>query len=229
MRTYTVKLGDTLGGIARKYYHDASMHKQLAAYNGIIDPNRIYPGQIIEMPAKSVLIGSPAATPAAQQTITPPHGLDQIVAVFGDIFDYIGPDGVLDPQWESDYLAKVELPFSIRLSWDQTKVVKNLYCHKELIEIFPAVFADIERSGLRDEIKTYGGCFNYRTKRNGSKISTHSWAIAIDLNPTSNPMGSAGDMDQRIVDIFRAYGFTWGGDWSGSSKDPMHFQFCSGY
>ncbi len=229
MRTYTVMPGDTLGGIARQFYTDAGLHKQLAAFNGITDPNRIYPGQIIELPAKSVLIGGPATTPAAQREIEPPHGLDQIVAVFGDIFEFIGPDGVPDPGWESDYLTRTALPFSIRLSWDQTKVVRNLYCHKKLAGIFPEVFAEIERSGLRDKIKTFGGCFNYRTKRNGSKISTHSWAIAIDLNPTSNLMGTRGDMDEGVIEIFRGYGFTWGGDWSGRSKDPMHFQFCSGY
>ena len=24
-------------------------------------------------------------------------------------------------------------------------------------------------------------------------------------------------------------GFAWGGDWSGAGKDPMHFQYCTGY
>jgi len=229
MRTYTVVPGDTMGEIARKFYTDAGLHKQLAAFNGITDPNRIYPGQIIELPAKSVLKGgtNPPNAPAWQ--LVPPHGLDGIVAVFGDIFNYVRDDGALAPEWESDFLTRTTLPFSIPLSWDQSKVVKNLYCHKELKFVFPAVFTEIERRGLRDRIKTFGGCFNYRTKRNGSKISTHSWAIAIDLNPESNRMGTTGDMDEGIIQIFQNHGFTWGGDWSGRSKDPMHFQYCSGY
>lgn len=229
MRTYTVIPGDTLGKIARQFYADANLYKQLAAFNGITDANFIYPGQILEMPAKSVLKGGSTPPDAAARQLAPPHGLDQIVAMFGDIFAFIGPDGVLNPEWESQHLVRTRLPFPIPLSWDQTKVVRNLYCHKELKDIFPELFVHIERSGLRDKIKTFGGCFNYRTKRNGSKISTHSWAIAIDLNPTSNPMGTAGDMHKDIVEIFRSFGFTWGGDWSGRSKDPMHFQFCSGY
>ena len=32
-----------------------------------------------------------------------------------------------------------------------------------------------------------------------------------------------------IVKVFESFGFTWGGRWSGRGKDPMHFQFCSGY
>ena len=36
-------------------------------------------------------------------------------------------------------------------------------------------------------------------------------------------------MDQAVVNVFRSFGFKWGGDWSYRSKDPMHFQFCTGY
>jgi len=76
---------------------------------------------------------------------------------------------------------------------------------------------------------TYGGCFNFRAKRSSSKLSTHSWGIALDLNPETNGMGREGDMAPGIVEVFESFGFTWGGRWSGAGKDPMHFQFCSGY
>jgi hypothetical protein len=42
-------------------------------------------------------------------------------------------------------------------------------------------------------------------------------------------MGKPGRMPESIVQTFRDFGFTWGGDWSGRSRDPMHFQYCSGY
>jgi LysM repeat protein len=229
MRTYTVMPGDTLGKIAGHFYSDVRLHEKLAAFNGITDPDRIYPGQIIELPAKSVLTGKPARPPVVYAGLQPPRGLEQIKAVFGNNFEYIDDDGTLRPEWESTYFTRARLPFEIPLSWDQTRVVRNLYCHKKLAEIFSMVFDDIERKGLQEKIKTYGGCFNYRTKRGSGKISTHSWAIAIDLNPGSNRPGSKGDMDEGIVEIFRNYGFTWGGNWPGRSKDPMHFQFCSGY
>lgn len=44
---YTVKAGDTLSGIAAKY---GTTYQALAQYNGISNPNVIYPGQTIKIP-----------------------------------------------------------------------------------------------------------------------------------------------------------------------------------
>ena len=94
---------------------------------------------------------------------------------------------------------------------------------------FAAVFAGIQERGLADSVTSYGGWFAFRPQRTGNKLSTHSWGIAIDLNSESNPQGSAGNMDPEVIDIFRLAGFEWGGDWQGQTRDPMHFQFCTGY
>jgi len=41
-------------------------------------------------------LGADAVAPT--RVITPPHGLDQIVTTFGNIFDYIREDHTLDPE-----------------------------------------------------------------------------------------------------------------------------------
>ena len=43
---YTVKSGDTLSGIAKKY---GTTYQKIAQLNGISNPNRIYPGQKIRV------------------------------------------------------------------------------------------------------------------------------------------------------------------------------------
>lgn len=53
--TYTVKKGDTLWGIARKYYGNGSPCYKLATWNGIKNANLIYPGQKITIPDKGQL------------------------------------------------------------------------------------------------------------------------------------------------------------------------------
>jgi LysM repeat protein len=44
--TYTVKSGDTLSGIAAKF---GTTYQHLAQINGLSDPNKIYPGQILKV------------------------------------------------------------------------------------------------------------------------------------------------------------------------------------
>jgi len=95
--------------------------------------------------------------------------------------------------------------------------------------IFTDVFGRLQVSGLREKIITFGGCFSFRPQRTRTKLSAHSWGIAIDLNPESNAQGTIGDMDSSVIKIFREAGFEWGGDWQGKTRDPMHFQFCTGY
>jgi hypothetical protein len=170
-----------------------------------------------------------AAAMEAGPALTAPHGLEQIVTTFGDIYDYIRPGGDLDPRWQADYLAAMELPFPMRLSWDRAKSVSRMTCHKRMVEVFAAVFQLVQRNGLESKISSFGGCFAFRQQRTGAKLSTHSWGIAIDLNPGGNSQGSPGNMDAGLIDVFRGAGFEWGGGWQGTVQDPMHFQFCSGF
>lgn len=232
MQAYTIQSNDTLAKIAARFYNDSSLYRKLALYNGIQNPNRIFPGQRIEIPAKNDLV-SPAA-PVAGTTmgasgLTTPHGLDEILATFGNIYKYIAADGTLKAGWESSFIERATLPFPIPLSWDLASKVTRIQCHKKLKEIFPAVFAEIASQGLRGEILTYGGCYNYRAKRTSSKLSAHCWGIAIDLNPQTNAQGTAGNMHPGVVAAFQKFGFKWGGEFQGASRDPMHFQFCTGY
>ena len=47
--TYTVKKGDCLWNIAKKQLGDGTKYKEIAKKNGISDPNKIYPGQVIKL------------------------------------------------------------------------------------------------------------------------------------------------------------------------------------
>lgn len=49
-RTYTVVPGDTLWGIAVLYYGDGTRYPEIAAANGIGNPNLIFPGQTFIIP-----------------------------------------------------------------------------------------------------------------------------------------------------------------------------------
>ena len=50
VNTYTVKAGDTIMGICKKYYGDTSKCNEVIAYNNIKDENFLYIGQQIKLP-----------------------------------------------------------------------------------------------------------------------------------------------------------------------------------
>lgn len=50
VKTYTVKAGDTIMGICKKYYGDTSKYNEVIAYNNIKDENFLYIGQQIKLP-----------------------------------------------------------------------------------------------------------------------------------------------------------------------------------
>ena len=77
--------------------------------------------------------------------------------------------------------------------------------------------------------------------------SNHAYGHAIDLNPVENPYVGCGQtrdptsvryMDRSryrkgmitpaVVRAFRSIGWGWGGDWSGATKDYMHFSTTGG-
>lgn len=53
-RTYTVKSGDTLSGIAKEVYGEANKYQQIFEANQpmLKDPDKIYPGQVLRIPAE---------------------------------------------------------------------------------------------------------------------------------------------------------------------------------
>lgn len=145
-----------------------------------------------------------------------PHGLDEIVSTFGS----------LDREdFEARYLVAFPLPYPLLFAG---KTVVRARCHRALVENFLAAFEAIAASGLEDEARNYGGIYARRNARGLSKPSTHSWGIAIDIEPARYPLGSKNRLPQGVVDAFAAAGFFYGGDFKGR-KDPMHFQFATGY
>ena len=63
-----------------------------------------------------------------------------------------------------------------------------------------------------------------RAIRGRNTPSNHSWGLAIDINAQDFPLGSTRRLPQWLVDLFKAHGFDYGGDYQGR-KDPMHFEF----
>jgi len=148
-----------------------------------------------------------------------PVGYKAVEDAFGAIV-YDNAEGgniVITNDWVDQNIIKADLP-----------IVGIQYIHSKMESVFKAVLQEVIDKGLDGEIMQFG-CWCPRHKMHDPTrgLSTHSWAIACDINWATNPVGRVGDMNPAIVDTFERHGFVWGGRWR--TRDDMHFQYCKGY
>jgi hypothetical protein len=156
------------------------------------------------------LLSAPAANPTAFLTGS------RAASAFGAFSYRYFPDGTIQPDasWVANNIRVGSVP-----------ILGTVTCHKLMFKQLRGALGEIQARGLASKIRTGDGCYVPRfIERNPhNSISLHTWGIAIDINAGSNPVNHASTQDPRVVQIFKKWGYTWGGDWS-SPKDPMHFQ-----
>ena len=141
------------------------------------------------------------------------------------------------------------------------EMIVNQAIEADILDIFQKLYENrypIERMVLVDEYDADDeasmqanntSAFNYRTIAGSSRLSNHSYGLAVDLNPKYNPyvkeasdgslicqpQGSEAYADRAAefaykIDeqdlayrLFTEAGFTWGGDFN-SVKDYQHFE-----
>jgi len=161
-------------------------------------------------------LGDPAMDPVLAVAVVKERFGEFAVAPAG------GDSLQVDPEWRDAWIVTVDLP-----------IVGETRCHRMVVPYLRAALGEVVSSGLaadldRADFQTAGGCYNPRLNRGadpGYSLSRHSWGIAVDLNPTTNPYEGKPAMPLEIVEIFRRWGFSWGGTWT--VPDGMHFEWLS--
>ncbi len=155
------------------------------------------------------LLTQPAANPVAFLTGS------RAAHAFGAFSYKYFADGTIQPDaaWVSASIASATVP-----------ILGRVTCHRLMIPQLRGALQDVVKAGLSSSLHTYDGCYVPRfIERNPSHaISLHTWGIAIDMDASTNYRGIKGTMDPRVVQIFKRWGFRWGGDWK--YTDPMHFE-----
>ncbi len=113
----------------------------------------------------------------------------------------------------------------------------TLKVHKDLKDKISAVFGELyNRKFPISASGTYA--YSWRGTTGSSSRSHHSYGVAVDINPTSNPMegyttGTYApykdpySVTPEVIAVWEKYGFYWGGNFS-RAKDYMHFSY-TGY
>lgn len=162
-----------------------------------------------------------------------PQGLAEVNEYYGNP-DKNG-DFVLDPDFLKNNCTIITTPYVMRASWNPALEFKRLWVHKKVAPAMVDALREIVDYKGYDYIhqKGYdytGGTYNFRYIRTQSgkstKLSTHSWGIAIDINPHLGPLGIKNHKQpQFIIDAFEKRGFFSGRHFA----DAMHFQGCRLY
>lgn len=108
--------------------------------------------------------------------------------------------------------------------------VSSIRVHRKTKAQWLGVFEEIVEKGLEELIETYEGTYNARLMRGSeTKLSSHAWATAIDVNRKWNGLGKIpakkGEKGSvvELVPIFEKWGFYWGGNFK-NRPDGMHLE-----
>lgn len=143
-----------------------------------------------------------------------------------------GRNGEASAKWEAENLVRVPVPWVLVASWDAKIRIKSIRAHKKcadsLARVLETIWRDSDYSPAKIEswgMHLFGGGYNYRVMRGGSRLSMHSYGCAVDFDPARNGMGDKTPMFQALPTVRQAFadeGWVWGGDWS--NPDGMHWQ-----
>lgn len=102
-----------------------------------------------------------------------------------------------------------------------------LWVHKDVARLFRGFINEIVERGysVKDRADDWG--YAHRMIRGSTRtLSNHSWGLAVDLNATTNPMGSrlVTDMPAWVIECAEKWGLSWGGRYK-TRPDAMHFEF----
>jgi hypothetical protein len=174
-----------------------------------------------------------------------PNGRQEIEAMLGIPAN---SNGTLNEAWEGTNIRKVVPPNGWQLYYqsdDGLVKVSGIRMHRLLADSFVAVLDNVwdyakqqlGAAATDDQIRAWlhtrrldqhGGGFNFRKITGGSKLSLHSYGIALDWDPEHNPRKKplTRTLPDWWYDVWKKHGWSDGRHYS--TPDPMHVQFATG-
>ncbi|SMB86496.1 M15 family metallopeptidase [Deinococcus hopiensis] len=135
-----------------------------------------------------------------------------------------------DPAWAGTHLVQVNLTQFPDFPTSSGRRVQHLTMHRQVAPVFIATMQLAQQRGLLKTLHEYNGCYVARHMgwTPGRPLSVHSWAAAVDFDAATNgygvPFGRM-QINKDFVRLMEECGWTWGGRWTSSYADGMHFQW----
>lgn len=145
--------------------------------------------------------------------------------------EFFGPAGGPDAT-----AGACQLPFAHPIAWNTTESVTRFFCHQLVAAPLTVIYAEAARhygeaEYRRLRLDLYGGCYNDRNMRGGSRKSTHAYGAAVDQDPDRNQLRWSRDraaFARPEYDAWWAIVEAQGAVSLGrvADMDWMHFQFA---
>jgi hypothetical protein len=116
-----------------------------------------------------------------------------------------------------NYKMIVERKHIVEFSFEPYGFDWKTRLNKDLVTPLKFVFTELKARGLTKELTKFNGCYVSRSIRGSKRPSTHAFGLACDFDHKP--------YSKEFVEVWRRYGFTWGGDWC-NGRDYMHFSFA---
>src|SRR5579875_3837882 len=133
--------------------------------------------------------------------------LEQAIARYGQIVNGVWAN-------EAKFCTLLEVPPALQptlINSATGKPTTHIYCNKDIEVYLLCALSNVVSRGLASELKTFDGCFEPRDIRGEpGKLSTHSYALAVDFNAKENPLGGPSRMPKELVQCFLDAQFVWG-------------------
>ena len=109
-----------------------------------------------------------------------------------------------------------------KLTRISSKSGKSTSVNEKFAPQFQSLIDYLDKTGY--EINSLGGFVDRDVRGKPGTKSIHAHGAAIDINPSTNPLGTTlvTDMPSDISSVAAGLGLGWGGNWK-SRKDAMHF------
>lgn len=165
------------------------------AVDGLIGPNTLNALEQWQNHLRD--IHPPVAVVAHQPTVFPRQR---------DVPSFFGEPG--------KHQVMLDLPFKMKLAWDNTKVIGRFSVHEKVRDSADQAFKAILQHYGEGRIKElgldlFGGCLNVRQMRGGKAMSMHSWGIAIDFDPARNRLRWGSNRAQMAKPEYSAFLDIW--------------------
>lgn len=164
------------------------------------------------------------------------HDLRQRSSIWPTEREVLSGHSIFGQPGDTGSLVSIPLPYALKPSWSPDTELTSITCHRliaaPLLRIFQRTLEHYGLERIRElRLDIYGGCFNNRAIRGGSRPSLHAWGIAVDLDPERNTLymsAPKAEFSGREYDAFWSIVEKEGAFSLGRERnyDWMHFQFA---